>query len=123
MEIRKNDFGGTSLWAPILLEQFENRTGWNTEQESTYYIQIHISLPTFRDMYLRFIVQKKLSLISYLKFTIIKHVENNSYKNLFFILFTREGFIKTRNHLPKKFNELRENVIKEKGLIMAIRVK
>ena len=51
-------FGGTSARAPILLEQPQNSTGFNTEEENTCPSASHIGSPTltFRDMYLHLTV-------------------------------------------------------------------
>ena len=53
MYIEKEYFGGTSVWAAILLEQFQNRFGFEKGYGKTclFPSQIESSIPTFRDMY------------------------------------------------------------------------
>ena len=51
----KSFWGGgvTSVWAPILLEQFQNSVGFNTEHENKCSFPSHIdssTITTFRDM-------------------------------------------------------------------------
>ena len=56
-------FRGTSAWTPILLEQFQTNTGFNTEHESTstFTSRIGSSISTFKDMYLLNCVKKTFS--------------------------------------------------------------
>ena len=58
---RKIIFGGTSVWAPILFEQFQNSTGFNTQHENTCPFSSHIGsyIPTFRGMYFNLTAWKK----------------------------------------------------------------
>ena len=61
MQIEKNYVGGTSVWATILLKQFQNGIGFHTEHENKRSVPSHIgrSITTFRDMYLHLIVRRK----------------------------------------------------------------
>ena len=36
MDVGKKYFGGTTVWATILLEQFQNRSGFEIEQGETF---------------------------------------------------------------------------------------
>lgn len=74
-EIDKNYFWGPSVWTPLLLEQFQNSTGSNTEHEITYSFPSHgSSISTFKDMYLYLIVWKKICKTFSIKFTIYKQL-------------------------------------------------
>ena len=86
-------FVGTSVGAPILLEQFQNSTRFNTERESTCPFLSHIgnSIPKSSYMCLYLIVWKKIFIVFCIKFNIymyIKYVTNNNYKNVFFFNFS-----------------------------------
>ena len=61
MQIEKNYVGDTSVWATILLKQFQNDIGFHTEHENKRSVPSHIgrSIATFRDMYLHLIMRRK----------------------------------------------------------------
>ena len=72
MEIEKIILGGTSVWASILLEQFQNSTRFKVEPEKCLSpFHIGSSIPTFRDMYYYLIMQRKTAFIIFcIKFTV-----------------------------------------------------
>ena len=51
-------FGGTSFWAPILLEQFQNTPGFEIDHGKLcqFPSQIGSSIATIRNMHLHFLV-------------------------------------------------------------------
>ena len=64
MNIEKNNFGRTTVWAPILLEQFQSSLGNKIEDGKTFPFssQIESSIPTFRDIPLHSLVGENFSL-------------------------------------------------------------
>ena len=64
MGIEKKYFGVTSVWAPMLLVQFQNRSGIEIEHGITclFPSQIGSSIPTFGDIHLHLLVSKNFSL-------------------------------------------------------------
>ena len=64
MDIEKNIFGYTSVWATILFEQFQISFGFKIEHGKTcpFPSKTGSSIPTFRDMWLQFLVWKNFYL-------------------------------------------------------------
>ena len=60
--MEKKYFWGTGVWTIILLEQFQNRCGFEIENGKTcpFRSQIGTSILTFRDIHLHLIERKKL---------------------------------------------------------------
>ena len=81
MEIEKSHFWGTSGWAPISLEQFQKITEFNINT-SPFPCHTGSTFPTFRDMYLKLAVRKKIYLYVFVKihhiYVYIKYIKNGN---------------------------------------------